>query len=112
MNAARALRYARRRAGLSQRELAQRSGVPQSTVGRIESGAVDPRISTLDRLLRTCEFDLEVEPLLGIGVDRSQIREMLGLSPSERLARSVQGAQFVALLRQAHCTGVAASGKV
>jgi predicted transcriptional regulator len=111
VNAARALRYARRRASLSQRELAERSGVPQSTVGRIETGAVDPRISTLDRLLRACEFDLEVEPLLGIGVDRSQIREMLDLSPSERLARSVQGAQFVALLRQAHRAGVAASGK-
>ena len=83
--------------------------MPQSTVGRIETGAVDPRISTLDRLLRACEFDLEVEPLLGIGVDRSQIREMLDLSPSERLARSVQGAQFVALLRQAHRAGAATS---
>ena len=82
--------------------------MPRSTVGRIETGAVDPRISTLDRLLRACEFDLEVEPLLGIGVDRSQIREMLDLSPSERLARSVQGAQFVALLRQAHRAGAAA----
>jgi transcriptional regulator with XRE-family HTH domain len=93
MNSARALRYARRRAGLSQRELAERSGLPQSTVGRIETGAIDPRVSTLDRLLRACEFDLEVEPLLGIGVDRSQIREMLALTPAERLARLGQEAE-------------------
>ncbi|MFD0788678.1 helix-turn-helix domain-containing protein, partial [Micromonospora azadirachtae] len=40
----RTLRALRRRADLSQRELAQRSGVPQATLARIESGrARDPR---------------------------------------------------------------------
>lgn len=52
MNAARALGWARRRAGLSQRALAAQSGVPQSTIGRIEAGLVDPRVRTLSRLLR------------------------------------------------------------
>jgi predicted transcriptional regulator len=88
VNAARALRWARRRAGLSQRALAERSGVPQSTIGRIEAGTVDPRVGTLRRLLRACGFDLEVEPLLGEGIDRSQIRACLALSPAERVARA------------------------
>ena len=77
MKASRALRWARLTAGLSQRALAAKSGVPQSSIARIEAGTIDPRTGTLDRLLRACGFDLEVEPLLGQGVDRSQIREML-----------------------------------
>src|SRR5207244_6989964 len=98
MNAARALRYARRRAGLSQRQLAAASGIPQSTIGRIEAGLVDPRVSTLNALLRACEFDLEVEPLLGIGVDRSQIQERLALTPGERILRAGKEARVFDLI--------------
>lgn len=101
MKAARALRYGRRRAGLTQRELAQRSGIPQSTIGRIESGAVDPRVGTLTALLRACGFDLEVEPLLGQGVDRSQLQEMLRLTPTERLVNATVAARGLSLLRAA-----------
>src|SRR6266849_6523606 len=86
MKASRALRWARLTAGLSQRALSEKSGVPQSTIGRIESDAIDPRTKTLNRLLRACGFDLEVEPLLGQGVDRTLIRDRLALSPAERLA--------------------------
>jgi predicted transcriptional regulator len=101
MKAARALRSARRRAGISQRELAARSGVPQSTIGRIEAGSVDPRVGTLDRLLAACGFDLEVEPRLGQGVDRTQIRQLLKLTPERRLAQAVAGARFLQALRGA-----------
>jgi hypothetical protein len=80
------LAAARRRAGLSQRQLALVAGVPQSTVGRIEAGLIDPRASTLRALLRACGEDLEAVPRLGIGIDRSQIRERLTLSPRERVA--------------------------
>jgi transcriptional regulator with XRE-family HTH domain len=86
MKASRALRWARLTAGLSQRALAEKSGVPQSTIGRIETDAIDPRTSMLSRLLRACGYDLEVEPLLGQGVDRTLIRERLALTPAERLA--------------------------
>lgn len=45
------LRALRRRADLSQRELAARAGVPASTLARIESGAAhDPRFRTVERL--------------------------------------------------------------
>ena len=46
------LRALRRQADLSQRELATLSGVPQSTVARIESGqSADPRFQTVQRLV-------------------------------------------------------------
>ena len=87
------LRSARRRAGLSQRELAARAGVPQPTVARIESRAVSPRIDTLDRLLAVCDAELTVAPRSGAGVDRGPIRALLRLTPSERLRLAVDEAR-------------------
>jgi transcriptional regulator with XRE-family HTH domain len=83
--AGRMLRYARGQAGLTQRELAAKSGVPQETIARIERGRADPRLGTLDRLLEVCGYGLEVEPRLGIGVDRTQIVERLETPMSQRL---------------------------
>jgi len=88
--AARMLRHARRSAGLTQRALASTSGIPQETIARIESGRVDPRISTLDRLLEGCGQGLEHLPRLGLGIDRAQIRERLALDPDERLIRAIE----------------------
>jgi len=101
MNAARLLRWARLTAGLSQRALAGRSGIPQATVGRIESGKTDPRCGTLSHLLRACGYDLDVEPLRGKGVDRSLIRSMLALTPDERIADLAEDERVLELLRAA-----------
>lgn len=87
--AARMLRHARRSAELTQRELAARTGVPQETISRIEAGRADPRVRTLDRLLEGCGYGLEHLPRLGIGVDRSQIRERLGMAPGDRWVRAI-----------------------
>lgn len=96
---ARILRVARRRAGLTQRALAERAGVPQPSVARIESGASIPRADTLQRLLRAADQDLEVEPRLGRGVDRSLIRERLALTPDERGRAATVAARNLAALR-------------
>ena len=111
MNAARALRWARLTAGLSQKDLAAKTGVPQSTVGRIEAGRTDPRSSTLIKLLRACGCDLEVEPLRGRGIDRSQIRALLALSPTERIAGLKQGARALRALDGARRKGPLAVGR-
>ncbi|MCO1595464.1 GNAT family N-acetyltransferase [Micromonospora sp. RHAY321] len=61
----RVLRALRRRADLSQRQLAERSEVPQATIARIESGrAVDPRFRTVERLVRAAggEVTIGVSP--------------------------------------------------
>lgn len=78
------LRQARREAGLGQRELARRTGVPQPTLSRIERRLASPRYQTLDRLLRECGFELELVPRPGRDVDRTLIRERLRLTPGQR----------------------------
>ena len=45
------LQLARLEAGLSQRELADRAGVSQSEIARIESGKREPSIPTLQKIL-------------------------------------------------------------
>lgn len=66
-------------------ELALRTGIAQPTIARIEAGHVDPRVTTLERLLSVCGVDLAAVDQPGTGVDRTQIRELLRLGPIERL---------------------------
>lgn len=52
------IRRARTQRGLSQRALADRAGVEQSTIARIELGDTDPAYSTVVRLLNAAGFRL------------------------------------------------------
>lgn len=52
------LREARLRKGLSQRELSILSGVPQSHISKVESGAVDLRVSSLVAIARVLDLEL------------------------------------------------------
>ena len=98
--AGRMVREARGRARLTQRQLAAKSGIPQETIARIERGRADPRVNTLDRLLAACELGLEVMPRLGIGIDRTQIRERLAASLDRRLEVAMaDDGQFVSFRR-------------
>lgn len=92
MKTAGMLRYARCSAGLTQRQLAERAGMPQATVGRIEAGLITPRVDTLERLLRAAGQELAAGPRPGIGIDRSQIRALLRLTPRQRLELAVRDA--------------------
>jgi transcriptional regulator with XRE-family HTH domain len=87
-DAATLLRKTRRRAGLTQAELAARAGVTQPVVSRAEAAGANPRIATLDRLLRAAGARLELSaPELRLpDVDEGQILERLRLPPAERLA--------------------------
>lgn len=93
------LRNARRAAGLSQRELARRAGVAQPSVARLEAGRVVPRVDTLEALLRACGHTLEVARRAGAGIDRSVIRELLRLTPRQRLDLAVTEAHNLDRLR-------------
>jgi transcriptional regulator with XRE-family HTH domain len=86
------LSYARRSAGLSQRELAERSGIPQPAIARIESGRSTPRFDTLATLLRACGLTIGLEPAAGEGVDRTAIRMLRRLTPAQRAEIAVREA--------------------
>ena len=49
------LRAARKKLGLTQEEVAERSGVQAGEVSRIERGKRDPQISTLEKLAAAVE---------------------------------------------------------
>ncbi|MGQ0850001.1 MAG: helix-turn-helix domain-containing protein [Actinomycetota bacterium] len=97
--AGRLIRSARDHAGLSQARLAERIGTKQSVVSRWERGEDEPRLSTLVRLMRACGLSLTlmIEPE---EVDRSQIRQQLAMSPSDRLASVANLSRLLASARR------------
>lgn len=58
MNLIAELQAARKRLGLKQQELAEQAGLSRMTVQRIESGAIDPRLSTLAEMARVLGMEL------------------------------------------------------
>lgn len=79
------LREARRKAGLTQRQLAERAGTSQSAVARYERAKAMPDIHTLQRLVEACGFDLRytIQPR-DFTFDR-QIQDAVARSPEARL---------------------------
>jgi uncharacterized protein len=68
------LRKARKRAGLSQVELATRAGVTQSVISAYESGQRQPAIPALARLIAAAGFDLT----LGLRRQHGRLRQLSG----------------------------------
>ena len=56
-----AVRAARKRAGVSQVELAERAGMSQPSIARLERGLVSPTVITLDRIARALGTELVVD---------------------------------------------------
>ncbi|MGH2709637.1 MAG: helix-turn-helix domain-containing protein [Actinomycetota bacterium] len=92
MDAARLVRAARHRAGLTQSELADGSGMHVQVVSRIERGHVHPLFTTVDRLLRGAGMDVVLIPRGGSAIDRAPIRELLDVAPERRLSREQMAA--------------------
>ena len=55
------IREARRRAGLTQAELAQRVGTSQPAIARYERARSMPDIATLHRIVEACDLELHLE---------------------------------------------------
>ena len=90
MDASALVRDARRRHGMTQRQLAQASGVPQSVVARIESGRQQPS----HRVLTSVLAGLGERPVLGTEAvpdehELGLLEVTLALSPAERVRRLV-----------------------
>ena len=92
VDSAQLLREARRRAGLTQQQVADRADVSQSLIARIEAGRVSPSFDRLLSLVRTCDLDIRV-----VALDEdawSMVEQGARLSPDERLDRAVAAVQL------------------
>ena len=87
MRGADLIREARLRAGLTQDELAQRSGVQRSVIARWEQGVVQPGFDNMLMVIEACGFDL---PLMLVPRDTSldeRLDKNRMLSPERRVHR-------------------------
>ena len=62
MRSATLIREHRKRAGLTQAELARAAGTSQPTIAKYEAGKAEPRAGTLDRILAACGARISAEP--------------------------------------------------
>jgi transcriptional regulator with XRE-family HTH domain len=81
------IREARLRAGLTQTELAERTGRDRAVIARWEQEAVAPSMETLVELVRACGFDLPLV-LVPYDTDRDErLESNLKRSPERRLEK-------------------------
>ncbi len=82
------IREARRRAGLSQAQLARRLGTMQPVIARWETGGAAPSFDTVMRAITACEFEAHVELVPADPSESRSIHSSLSLTPAQRLARN------------------------
>jgi len=98
------IREARMRAGLSQVQLAERSGKAKVQIGRWETGVVAPSIDTLLEIVRVCGFDLPLMLEPHRPIDDRQLTELQRYSPERRLEHMLDR------LEREHTSGPASQG--
>jgi transcriptional regulator with XRE-family HTH domain len=86
------VRIARQRAGLTQQQLADRSGHPRETIARWEAGAREPSLSTLRKLAEASNLDLVIQLAQRDLSLAEAVDDQLELSPTQRLERLLPSA--------------------
>ena len=84
------LREARKRVGLTQAQLGQRVGRPQSSIARWERGDVKPSLETLRELIRACGLELTFAIANYDDSYIPLIQDALRLTPQERLEQATR----------------------
>lgn len=92
------VREARKRAALTQADLAERLGTTQPVVARWESGRSDPSFRRVAEAIRACGFDLAVSIATPDEGHALLIEDNLRFHPADRLRRQVQGQAALAAL--------------
>ena len=82
------IREARRRAGISQQELARRMGTRQPVVARWETGRRAPDYDLVSAAVRACGFELGLSLTPLDSSDDLAIAKTLSLTPAERLQKN------------------------
>jgi len=87
---------ARRGAGVSQRQLAIRTGVAAPAISRIENGHESPSFERFAALMTALGFEptVELRPLSGSEADPVHLAAEVRLSPSQRLESLFEWMKF------------------
>jgi transcriptional regulator with XRE-family HTH domain len=88
------IREARRRARLTQHELAERLGTTQSAIARIERGGTEPSFERVSEALRACGFDLVPKVMPVDDADWSVASTNLTVDPETRVRRHQAAVRF------------------
>jgi transcriptional regulator with XRE-family HTH domain len=92
--AAALIREGRRRAGISQTELARRAGVSRTTVNAYERGRREPGVEALARLLRSAGLRLEVARYPDAAEAGRDLEDLLGLVDAIEVERPRRPLRF------------------
>lgn len=57
----RAMIDARKKSGLTQKELSEKTGIAQGDISKLENGSANPSINTLKRLAKAMDMSLRIE---------------------------------------------------
>jgi transcriptional regulator with XRE-family HTH domain len=93
------VREARKRAGLTQSELAARAGTTQSAIARLESGQPDVSLDDVIRLVRLCGLDVEIAIVPRDDSDMAQAQRLASLTGQQRIERNMRIARQLRRLR-------------
>ena len=95
------IREARRRAVLTQRQLADRLGTTQSAIARLERGGTQPSYDRVAQALTACGFELVPQLLQTDDADWSVASTNLAVDADTRVRRHQAALRFVAAGRKA-----------
>lgn len=95
------VREARRRAGLTQRRLAELAGTTQSAIARIERGGSEPSYERVAELVRACGLELVPQIVEQDGGDWSVASANLRLEPDARVRQHQAALRFARAGREA-----------
>lgn len=95
------VKEARKRAGLTQRQLAELAGLTQPTIARIEKGVSDPGLATVERLVRACGLEVRVRLVEAEDADWTLAAANLRMKPEARVRQHASAVRFVAAGRRA-----------
>lgn len=88
------LRAARLAQGLSQRQLGERIGLPQSNIARLESGGTDPSLSKIIELARALDLDLQLIPRKALPAVKGAMRaNELAINPDDATNHAMKSIQ-------------------
>jgi transcriptional regulator with XRE-family HTH domain len=95
------VREARRRAGLTQAELARRVGTTQSAIARLERGRAEPSLERVQALVRACGLELLSSLVPADDSDWSVALANLRLSVDARVRQNQNALRFIRAGREA-----------